>query len=269
MVIEDALNVFENALRDLVERLLRERDGDEWLANAGVSAERLQIWNDRLKAEPKRRPGGDVDPRSIYYADFFDVVGIVKRNWELFKPCFEDRKRFDVYTDRLSAFRDPDAHSRALRPFEEQLVLGMTGELRQDITVFLSSGAGGPEREHFARIEEIRDSFGARQVGKLISGWPGDLRSSNILRPGDVVSFSGRAWDPEGKPLKWRLYLAARKEFIQQEGADMAWDWHVNERDIGEASFITFHIYSARSYSRELEGHDDQASFFYTVLPLS
>ncbi len=48
-------------------------------------------------------------------------------------------------------------------------MLGMAGELRQEITMFLSSGGGGREPEHFARIEEVRDSYGTRTTGKATS----------------------------------------------------------------------------------------------------
>lgn len=155
----DPINGVENALRDLVEVVMTRKIGPQWISSAGVSVERVEKWKERRAEEPKRRPGGSTEDRLLYYSDFSDVVSIIQKNWSgEFKTCIDERKRFDVYTDRLAAFRNPDAHSRMLRPFEEHLVEGICGELIQEITVYLSSGAGGPEPEYFARIEEVTDT---------------------------------------------------------------------------------------------------------------
>lgn len=266
--IANAINTLENSLRDLVEILLRRAHGETWEEHLGVSDERLAAWRSRRKEEPRRRPGGQTDERLLYYSEFYDLCSMIKKHWDRgFKDCFKDRKRFDVYMDRLSAFRNPDAHSRVLRPFEEHLVLGMTGEMRQEMTVFLSAGGGGPRREHFARIEEIRDSYGLRTRGQA-SGGPLLQRSSLVLHPGDGVTFIGRAWDPEGAAVTWEI-----TKFIQGtrlaslESHEIEWTWEVGEADIGEMVGIQFLIKSPRGYSRNMGGGDDVASVSYDVLP--
>jgi hypothetical protein len=269
MDLGEAINVLENSLRDLVERLLRRVHGDSWFEHIGVSDERIEAWRDRREEEPKRRPGGEVEQRLLYYAEFYDLNNIIGKNWDAgFKDCFKDKKRFDVYIDRLSAFRNPDAHSRALLPFEEQLVLGMTGELRQELTLFLSTGAGGPEPEHFARIEEVRDNFGTRAVGEATAETLfGNTHSDAVLRPGDTVSFIGRAWDPEGGHIEWRIFLAGRSEHIKLSGSEIEWDWQIEQGDISETSYVQCSIVSARPYGRKVNGDDDTVTLFYRVLP--
>jgi hypothetical protein len=270
MDIEDSINAAENALRDLVEALLRMKHGDSWFDKLGLTRHRVSTWTERREEEQKRRPGGEVEERLLYYSEFHDVVEIVLKNWDGgFKDCFLNKKRFEVYTERLSTFRNPDAHSRSLFPFEEQLVLGMTGELRQDITLFLSRGGGGPEPEHFARIESVSDSFGGRAVGTSTSAVGGIHSSSVVLREGDVVSFKGSAWDPEGGELEWQVALMHRIPTIVDidfSGDEMRWDWRIETRDIGENVALMFIVVSPRPYRRKGVG-DDTAQFHYRVLP--
>lgn len=267
MDIGNSINSLENVLRDLIYRVI---STDDDAASLGVTEDRIAAWKARLEEEPKRRPGGTVEQRLLYYSEFHDLISIVRKKWDSnFKECFKERKRFDVYADRLNAFRNPDAHSRALLPFEEQLVLGMTGELRQEITLFLSAGAGGDEPEYFARIEDIVDNFGLRLAGSSL-GPPsfGTARSAVTLRPGDGVNFRMRAWDPDEQPVKWRVSPPRLGvAFEIGAGLELDWTWQVEERDIGDQAVIAFYITSGRPYSRATSGNDDSAIFVYKVLP--
>ncbi|MBA3520184.1 MAG: hypothetical protein H0T75_21680 [Rhizobiales bacterium] len=267
MDVGDALNVLENSLRDVVELVLRKGVGPEWLASVGLPEERVNSWRQRREEEPRRRPGGEVEQRLLYYADFYGVVDLIQKHWAKgFHECFGNRKRFDVYVDRLGAFRNPDAHSRALLPFEQNLVIGMAGELRQEIGLFLSRGGGADEPEYFARIEEVRDSYGMRVVGHG-ADQSGSGRSNVTLRPGDEISFAGKAWDPDGRDLKWEIFLSNRKERIHLEGASIEWQWRLETRDIGEESSVLFAVESGRPYHRHRDGLDDRVVMWYRVLP--
>ena len=264
MEIGNSINLVENEFRDLIEQLLKRKHGEGWLDHLRVPTERVKVWEERRDTEPKRRSGVEVEHRPLYYADFYDVVNIIRKHWnEGFKDCFKDRKRFDTYTDRLNEFRNPDAHSRNLVPFEEQLVLGMTGELRQEIALFLSTGAGGPEPEYFARIEEGHDNFGLATTGFAAGGVK--AKSSVTLHPGDVVSFVGRAWDPEGSQLEWLLFNGLDL-ITRLAGDEIRWEWNVAEGHISEEMDLVFMVHSTRSYHRHQFG-DDQARFTYRVLP--
>ena len=259
--IQDA----ENVLRDLIQILMSSRHGDSWVEHLGATSERVAQWKERRDTERRRRSGAVIDEHIFWYSDFSDLWTIIKKNWDLFKPCFGDLKRVEVYLDRLGALRNPGAHSRALLPFERSLVEGMTGELRQQVTLFISSGAGGPESEHFPRIEVVRDSFGHHAMGK--QGEFVFVHPDITLRPGDEVVFSGSAWDPDGRSLTWAIKLhAARHHLATIRGEAFEYTWQVSESDIAQQGFVSFLVSSDRSYHR-LDGHDDEVNLVYRILP--
>ncbi len=264
---ENPINALENTLRDLVEDVLRRRHGEGWAEHLGVTDARKTTWEQRRDEERKKRTAGMIDERLLYYADFTDLFTIIKKNWDPeFAECFGDQTELRVYMDKLRDLRNPEAHSRSLLEVEEQLVLGMCGELRQKITIFLSSGKGGPEPEHFARIEQVVDSYGNRVTGEA-SGL-GFHRPGLIMRPGDRLVFRGHGWDPKGSPLTWRLYFAAASQFQSLQGPEFEFAWTVSDADIGENSYVSFGLISERPYVRlSQHGADDTATLFYTVLP--
>lgn len=262
-----SINALENALRDLIERVLKHRHGPQWIEHLGVTAERRAGWEARREVERKTRTAASIDERLLYYADFTDLLTIIKANWDPdFRACFGKRAELETYLTKLAYLRNPDAHSRSLLHVEEQLVEGITGELRQKITIFLSDGHGGPEPEHFARIEQIVDSFGHRVTG-VVSG-EYSHGPELVLRPGDRVVFRGDAWDPQGAPLTWKLFFMAAKRSEEHVGSRIAVDWMISDADISEQSSVSFSLVSARPYVR-LPGHsaDDTAAFAYKVLP--
>jgi hypothetical protein len=207
MAIQDEISRVENALRSVIESVMKVRHGDQWSEPAllGVTAERKERWEERRVEAEKHATGAVAESRLLYYSDFPDLGTIVFKNWDLFKPCFGDKKETEVYLDRLNELRNPTAHSRPVLPHEDSLAAGMSRELRQKITVFRNSGAGGPEPEHFARIEEVTDSCGYRAGGRASGEQIIDTREEMTLRPGDVIEFQGSAVDPHGRPMRWRV----------------------------------------------------------------
>jgi Swt1-like HEPN len=264
---EDPLRLTENVLRGLIQDVLRETYGTEWSSHLGVTAERLARWEERRDAERKRRSGAVIEERILWYSDFTDLLTMIKKNWVLFKDCFGDLTKMEVYLKRLAEIRDPGAHSRALLPFENTLAAGLTGELRQQVTLYRAGGGGGPEPEHFARIEEVRDSFGNRVAG---SGGAdhGLIDGGVVLRPGDRLELSGSAWDPDGLALRWKAELNNIRVLYEGEGEGEAFTcvWDVQEQDIAEKVEVYVTIASERPYSRH-RFFDDMVVIRYRVLP--
>lgn len=260
---EDWIRETENVVRELVQDLMLDRYGQSWVDHLGVTEERLARWSERQDEERKRRAGTVIDERILWYADFTDLWPILKKNWDLFKPCFGDLKRLEVYLDRLGALRNPGAHSRTLFPFERSLAEGMTGEFRQQVTLFRARGGGGPEPEHFPRIEFVRDSFGnqAESQHRVIP-----KQTGIVLRPGDEITFSGMGWDPGGEMLHWKVGVIGGPDLLDASGPDFECTWRVSESDIGENSFVTAEVTSGRSYHR-LGDYDDKTIIAYRVLP--
>lgn len=70
----------------------------------------------------------------------------------------ETIRGFEVLFDELACYRDPDAHRRELLPHQQNLVLGIAGDIRSRLVRWRS------RRERvddcFPRIESARDSLG-------------------------------------------------------------------------------------------------------------
>jgi hypothetical protein len=148
-------------------------------------------------------------------------------------------------------------------PFEVALAEGMTGELRQQVTLFRSSGLGGPEPEYFPRIESVTDSLGNQKVG--LTGDP-FLRTNITLRPGEEIAFSGSAWDPGGEPVRWVVRVNANAPLLEATGLDFECTWSVAEGDIGDMVMVDVQIASDRAYHRG-GPRDDHVTLVYRVLP--
>src|SRR5690349_18163525 len=85
----DSISILENGLRDLVGKVLRNRHRDAWEDHLGVTPERLERWRDRREVEGRRRTGAAIEQRLLYYADFPDLLDIIRKNWDPdFKLCF-------------------------------------------------------------------------------------------------------------------------------------------------------------------------------------
>lgn len=255
----ESINAVEVALRDLIEQILGENFGSDWINKCGTP-EKIHQWKDRKTQEAKQRDATVAEERLIYYADFTDLAPIIKRHWELFKPCLDSRKTFDVYMERLEEFRNAPMHSRTLVPFERALVEGMTGEIRNKVTIYRSRIQ--EVDEHFPRIEFARDSFGnATAAGE-------ERKSTSVtLRPGDKVTFECAGWDPLGQPLKWTLTALPGGQKLEYEGAEAQFEWRVAEANIGSTCWIEIRLISDRAWHRRSGLYDDSATFSYTVLP--
>jgi hypothetical protein len=265
----DALALTENVLRELIQDVMQARYGADWMAHLGVTAERIGRWEERRVEEGQRRSGAVTESRLLWFADFTDLWVVLKKNWELFKDCFGDLKRLEVYLDRLSELRNPGAHSRVLLPFEVAEVEGMTGALRQQVNLYRAAGGGGPEPEYFPRIEELWDSYGNRLAGVQTSAAPGQrvFRTDLTLRPGDSVQLWGSAWDPEGSPVHWTIQLNRGPTIHEELAVGFRCTWRVEERDIAEDAIVSASIRSTRSYHRTASGKDDYVILIYRVLP--
>ncbi len=233
-----AINNIEVVLRHLIAQLLAAEFGAEWIAQCGT-AERIQKWRERRGEEAKKRDGTVVEQRLIYFADFTDLSPIIKKHWDLFfQPCLGDKKTFETYMGRLEDFRNAPMHSRALVDFEQRLIQGMTGEIRNKVTLFQTE-ANAADR-HFPRIEFVRDSFGRTANSGIV---PPDI---TVPASGDEVIFECSGWDPEDRPLKWAWNVLGSQDTAEEEGATCRITWRVTEGHIGEGTFVHFRLQDRR-----------------------
>jgi hypothetical protein len=253
-----AINNLEVVLRDLIARVLAAELGAEWISHCGT-AEKIQKWQERRQEEAKKRDGTVVEQRLIYFADFTDLAPIITKNWNVFQPCLGDKKTFETYMGRLEDFRNAPMHSRTLVDFEQQLIQGMTGEIRNKVTLF-QTDTNAADR-HFPRIEVVRDSFGR-------SGETGETLPPDItVHPGDEVVFECSGWDPDDLPLTWIMNIKGRQWPHKQDGPICRFTWQVAEEDISEGQFVEIRLMGARPWHRHPAGHDGNVHFRYAVLP--
>lgn len=109
------LYLFENSLRDLIERILKAEHGADWWAEAAPPGPRRKA-SDR-KADEKADPWhGRRGAREIDYVDLFDLWLIIKDNWRLFKGIFPSGPAWveSLITNDMKVSRRPIAHMNPL-----------------------------------------------------------------------------------------------------------------------------------------------------------
>ena len=259
MEAEDALTTTENVLRDLIEDVLRNKYGAEWIAQR-VDEETRERWQDRLTEEKGRRAGVKVDDRLIYYSDLSDLPNLLKNEWEAFKACFGNWKTTELYLKRLIGFRHAKHHGRDLLPFERDLLAGMTGEIRNKVTVFQSER--GPDEEYFPKVEYVTDSF-----GHVARGAGASVHTGLTLHPGDEVRFTCHGWDPKGERLQW-AWNADPDTGRTDNFEDDEFTWQLEDGDVAENQCLHIFLLSFRPFHRH-GWYDDSVTFRYHVLPRS
>jgi hypothetical protein len=258
--VSAVLLLTENVLRDLLESVLSHALGSEWLSRAGVTNDRFTKWRARRDEEAARRRGAVVEQRLICYSDLTDLDTIIHKQWDLLKGCFDDQQQTRLDLGRLIGLRTALAHGRALLPFEEHLALGITGEIRNKVTIFMT--ANGPTREYFPRIEVARDSFGNATTPATQY-----VDTGLVLHPGDAVTFDLHAWDPDDLPVNWWACINAGALQPQFPVPIVPWTWEVQTSHIAERQLVAFFIISERPYHRR-QHWDDLVWFCYRVLPI-
>jgi hypothetical protein len=239
----DAISAAENALRELIQQTLSGKFGGDWLSKSGISSDRVAEFERKRSEEVKRREGTVPDERILAYSELHDLQTVIRKHWELFKPCLGDRKTTDVYLDRLGDFRISTMHTRPLLPFERNLVVGMAGELRNKVTIYRSMGSGTDERELFPRIERLTDSF-----GRTTTGWETARRTAAAMpliriHPGDIVTVECVGWDPEAVELTWTVWIDLAP-IMSMSGTRAEYRWEVREKDIAQQTPLKFFLHA-------------------------
>jgi hypothetical protein len=207
-----ALRTCERALRDLYTAAYPDAFGDGWLERI-ASAEKVARWEEKREVERKRRePRGvaTVPDEFLAYAEFHELVAIAQKHWQPLQKALGEKAETLPLLKRFERLRNTVAHSRETLPFEDDLLSGIAGELRNRVAKYMSEQ--DPGGEYFARIEFAMDSFGheARPVrGDPAPSWPSRTRpsmratasGSPVARPTlrDALCAGGsgrRRWEP-------------------------------------------------------------------------
>jgi len=257
--VTQALKDSENALREFIAAVLSRKLGDDWIERCGATPERVAQWKARKDTEARRQRAGVVEERLLYYADFFDLKNILKKQWDgEFSEAFGRWQEMDVWLSTLESFRDPDAHRRELLPHQKYLALGIAGQIRTLLIRYRSKQETG--ESYYPRIESARDNLG-NIVFPNGRGPMAALEVEGALRVGDTVEWVVTASDPLGEPIRYRAdYGGVRTDW--QDGNEFR---HTFQRS-GKLLFVQLDICSPREFHASM-GYDDSAFFAYEVLP--
>jgi hypothetical protein len=258
-----ALRSIETALRLVIRDVL----GDEgWLAAAG-SPDRAPLEQKRTE-ENKRRDGAAVSSNLLDYTETYQLTNLVLKNWESFKPVFSDKARTESFFGVVADVRNSVAHSRDLVPFERDLISGVAGQLRNQVSLFRSSV--NQSSKYYPLIESVKDQFGLEGSR---GGNPYDRPLPIRLEVDDVITFTGSAFNARGKPVKWKVAHPARyprDTADVAEGDSVSFQYTVTEADVEEYFRLSVQITTDSRYHRISGGdgvYDDQREFIYSVNP--
>lgn len=263
MDVTQSLKDAENALRDFIAAVLIAKHGQSWVDHTGVSPDRLAKWTERKETEAKRQQAGVVEERILYYADFYDLGTILKKNWGDFAPALGEWKSMEVWLKELERLRDPDAHRRELLPHQKHLILGISGEIRNRIVRYRNKQETADD--FFPRIESARDSLGNIWTPEGPSSL--GVVTETILRPGDVIDFVVTATDPLGEELSYGLIVVdVRTPYNVKWQSNGSLSVRIEESHISTTFVIELKVKSPRTYHASSDC-DDSVNFIYKVLP--
>ncbi|USX21715.1 Swt1 family HEPN domain-containing protein [Oxalobacteraceae bacterium OTU3REALA1] len=249
----------ENSLRDFIAIILQKNLGGNWVETCGISNERIDIWRERQQTEARRQSSGTVEPRLIYYADFYDLPTILKKHWNFFDQVFGKWRRFEVFWDELQRFRDPDAHRRELLPHQKYLIIGIAGEIRNSIVRYRSKME--TSEDYYPRFETVRDSLGNVFVPH---GEDRMLVTGLRLRAGDQIELVSTATDPLGEQLEYAVRKLGSSEFVWQNSGTFSVVF--DEGDVRQKLDVQVAVRSLRKF-HAFTGYDDLVGFRYELLP--
>ena len=264
-----ALRDTENALRDFISAVLSDRLGPDWINRCGVTPDRVQIWTERKATESGRfEATRAVEERLIYYADFYDLKTILRKNWSgPFAEALGEWKTMEVWFGELERMRDPDAHRRELLPHQKYLVVGIAGEIRTRLVRYRSKRETAADC--FPRIESVRDSLGNIWTPAEPGMGMHSVSTKASLRPGDQVDFVITARDPEDAPLEYASFTRGGIEWskgIIEWSKASTLSYTFTDRDIAAIAKVDILIRSNRQYHAAATW-DDLVTFYYQVLP--
>jgi len=255
MDITRSLHNAENILRDYIDMVFSSHHGEEWYDKVGVEQRKINEWEIRKIPEetgPKAVKGKE---KLIQYAQFNDIRKILKDNWNKdFQNTFGDQDIMNSYLKIIEEYRDPSSRRRELFVYQKHLILGISGEIRNKISIALSAAETG--KEVFPRIESVKDNLG----GLWTPGKPRKVKTKQVVNAGDTLEYIVTANDPMEADLEYRIYG-------QKWQVNNVILFQVNDAMVGKDRTIHLTIRSKRKYHAYPHGYDDRVSFVYDVVP--
>jgi len=224
------------------------------------------------RTETNKKEGVQASDDLLDYLELHKLVSLIQDNWSKFEPVFGDEQQTRVLLSLVCKFRNSVAHSRDLVKFEQDLVRGVSGMLRNQVSMFRTSSENAAR--YYPVIESLTDSFG--RPGSSECNW----RERNLRQRIDVghpLSVRGRASASCGKKIRWYALwtdggfvtggFPGEKWDLITAGEEVEFDVEVDERAIGEEKELLIAIAADSKYHRSTSGWDDLRTFYFSVSP--
>ncbi len=190
--LRNMINEYENTLRRLIIALI----GSEDISDYKVSSDRIEKWKEKRDIEIKKNKGLLFENRIIFYSDFYDLKTIIEKNWSLFLPILDNKKRFEIFFKELENYRNTISHGRNLTLSQNLLLEGILIDLKNTITIYHNKNE--MMDDYFIRILKINDSLG--------NIWESSLKGKRpILRVGDQYELFIEANDPKNRDIEYKI----------------------------------------------------------------
>ncbi|QNJ91358.1 hypothetical protein HZU40_24600 [Mycolicibacterium fluoranthenivorans] len=269
----EAIEACETALRQLLDAVMSPLNGADWFEGQ-VTAEKLLQLEERRETERKKREARGVaaTPDALTaYADLFTLRSVCEKNWQRVEPALGKKAETGTLLKRLDDLRNAIAHNRPLVPFEEDLVAGIAGEIRNRVTIFMSTK--DPVGDIYPRIEFAQDSFGfSVDPIKATDVVGGSVRPDLTLHPGDIVTFTCRGTDPQGRPMRWQIdgsppFAHRVVPVIAEGGETVQLKLQLVDSDVSETITVGIFMWAEGTpYHRSQHG-DHRVFFYYRCRP--
>lgn len=194
----DEIQHYENLLRTLILEVMYSRYGSEFENHFGVTPERIQKWEEKIEEENRRFKGAITENRLLYFSDFYDLGKIINYNWDAFKNVFHEKKRFEIFFSEIEKFRNTKAHGRVLFEFQQSMINGILGDLKNLIIMY--NNKNETTADYFLKILRVSDNLG-NIYNSIENSFPS--MNNNILRVGDELEFHVDAVDPKDRKIEY------------------------------------------------------------------
>jgi hypothetical protein len=271
-----AVQTCEDALRQLMSYAYSEAYGASWIEKIS-SKEQREEWNRRYKQEvEKRRPRGGlaIEPPhlTLAYSDMSDLLGFVKNHWEPLAPALFNRHETRALLSRFEVLRNTAMHSRAPLIFEQELMSGIAGQIRNQVAMYLNKQ--DRDHEYYPRIESITDCFGYRFEGVLrIDQISYRYQTFMHLTPSIALQYTCIGVDPQERDLYFSLRTHANPQVAPISGMQTAsgqpatLEWPISEQDVRIAKAAYIRMSSVGSKYHRFTDYDQEVFFAYQVNP--
>jgi hypothetical protein len=255
---ETELKILENSIRDIISFVLSKKLGANWLEQLKVTPDRFSKWKERQACEEARFKGNVLEPRLIYYSDFYDLKTIIDKHWDSgLSDVFQDKKTMLAFLEEAEKLRDPNAHRRELFEYQRHLLKGISGELRMRIMKY--RGKKEDPDDFFPVVEAVTDS-----LGNIISNsvYAQTIVSKAVLKVGDTVEILAFSTDPLGGMIEYSISRIGQTLWTTANKATITFQ----KSDIGRCCDIQIKVKSTRDF-HAYSNFDDYVSIRYVVLP--